>query len=84
MPKSKGAEKTGGRQKGSLNRINTDIKNMIIQALSEIGGVSYLKIQSELNPVAFMGLVGKVLPLQVKNDVNFAGKMVIEWKSIDE
>lgn len=84
MSKRKGDKKTGGRQKGTPNKVNTDIKNIVIQALNEIGGVSYLKVQSELNPVAFMGLVGKVLPLQIKNDVNLAGKMVIEWKGIEE
>lgn len=83
MSKRKGDKKTGGRKKGTPNKVNTDIKNIIIQALNEIGGVSYLKVQSELNPVAFMGLVGKVLPLQIKNDVNLAGKMVIEWKNIE-
>lgn len=83
MSKRKGDKKTGGRQKGTPNKVNTDIKNIVIQALNEIGGVSYLKVQSELNPVAFMGLVGKVLPLQIKNDVNLAGKMVIEWKNIE-
>lgn len=84
MPKQTGAKKTGGRVRGTPNKFNADIKNMIIQALDEAGGVSYLKAQSELNPVAFLGLVGKVLPLQIKNDVNLAGKMVIEWKSIEE
>lgn len=83
MSKRKGDKKTGGRKKGTPNKVNTDIKNIVIQALNEIGGVSYLKVQSELNPVAFMGLVGKVLPLQIKNDVNLAGKMVIEWKNIE-
>ena len=83
MSKRKGDKKTGGRKKGTPNKVNTDIKNIVIQALNEIGGVSYLKVQRELNPVAFMGLVGKVLPLQIKNDVNLAGKMVIEWKNIE-
>lgn len=80
MSKRKGDKKTGGRQKGTPNKVNTDIKNIVIQALNEIGGVSYLKVQSELNPVAFMGLVGKVLPLQIKSDVDINGKLVIEWQ----
>ncbi len=80
MSKRKGDKKTGGRKKGTPNKVNTDIKNIVIQALNEIGGVSYLKVQSELNPVAFMGLVGKVLPLQIKSDVDINGKLVIEWQ----
>ncbi len=38
---------------------------MVLKALSRVGGVRYLMKQAELNPVAFMTLVGKVLPLQV-------------------
>jgi hypothetical protein len=43
---------------------------MILQALGEAGGVDYLKTQSEMNPTAFMGLIGKVLPLTLAGDPN--------------
>lgn len=80
MSKQKGATKTGGRQRGTPNKFNAGIREMVVQALDEAGGVSYLKAQSELNPVAFLGLVGKVLPLQIKSDVDVNGKLVIEWQ----
>ncbi len=57
-----------GRPKGSVNKATAALKDMILQALDEAspgGGVEYLKLQSVENPVAFMTLVGKVLPLQV-------------------
>jgi hypothetical protein len=38
---------------------------MILGALSAAGGQKYLEQQAKANPVAFMTLVGKVLPLQV-------------------
>jgi len=38
---------------------------MIVEALDKAGGVEYLVKQSREQPVAFMGLVGKVLPLQI-------------------
>jgi len=38
---------------------------MILKALSKAGGWRYLQQQAKENPVAFMTLVGKVLPLQV-------------------
>lgn len=65
-----GRAKTGGRQKGTPNKINSDIKGMILGALSAKGGVKYLEQQADANPVAFMGLVGKVLPLTVAGDPN--------------
>lgn len=65
--------KTGGRQKGSPNKITTQIKDMILTALDEShpdGGIGYLKQAAVDHPVAFMTLVGKVIPLQVSGDPN--------------
>ena len=54
-----------GSPKGTLHQIKLDVKTMILGALERAGGVEYLLAQAELNPVAFMSLVGKVLPMQV-------------------
>jgi hypothetical protein len=59
--------KTGGRQKGTPNKDNQPLKEMILQALANAGGATYLTEQSTKNPTAFMTLVGRVLPLQVKD-----------------
>lgn len=66
----KGQPKTGGRKKGIPNKVNSDLKGMILTALSEVGGVNYLKTQAKKNPKAFMGLVGKVLPKEVHVDLS--------------
>lgn len=55
----------GGRAKGTGNKIDGDIKKMVITALHYAGGVDYLVQQAHKHPVAFLGLVGRVLPLQV-------------------
>lgn len=57
----------GGRPPGSPNKLSTSIKEMVERALHKAGGVDYLTRQAELNPVAFMSLVGRVLPLQLAN-----------------
>lgn len=62
---AKPGERRGGRQKGTPNKLTTEVKEMILQALNEAGGVSYLVRQADNNPGPFMTLVGKVLPLQV-------------------
>lgn len=57
-----------GRRKGSQNKATKALKDMILQALDEAhpdGGVEYLKKQALEQPVAFMTLIGKVLPMQV-------------------
>lgn len=62
----KGRPKTGGRQKGATNRATKEIKDMIRGALEDAGGQKYLAGQAKENPVAFMGLVGRILPKDVK------------------
>ena len=57
--------KTGGRQSGTPNKLTADVKDMILAALDQAGGVNYLLAQSESNPSAFMTLIGKVLPMQL-------------------
>ena len=66
----KGKPKTGGRAKGVPNKVNSDLKGMILTALSDVGGENYLKAQAAENPTAFLGLVGKVLPKEVHIDLN--------------
>jgi hypothetical protein len=47
------------------NKVPADIKAMVLAALDKAGGVDYLRDRAFYQPVAFLGLVGKVLPLQV-------------------
>ncbi len=54
-----------GRPKGSENKLTKSVKEMILAALDEVGGSTYLQTQANANPTAFLTLVGKVLPLQV-------------------
>ncbi len=64
---AKGHKLAKGRPKGSRNKTTTALKDIILQALANAGGVAYLEKQAEDNPNAFMALVGRVLPLQVKD-----------------
>ena len=65
---SRPGERRGGRKKGTPNRLTVDLKEMILGALADAGGRSYLAKQAVANPGAFMTLVGKVLPLQVTGE----------------
>lgn len=57
-----------GRVKGVPNKTTAAVKDMILQALNNKGGVEYLERQAEQDPRAFLGLVGKVIPLDVNNN----------------
>jgi hypothetical protein len=56
-----------GRPKGIPNKTNGAIKDMILQALSDAGGADYLleRAHDPKTAAAFLGLIGKVLPMQV-------------------
>ena len=62
----KGTPKTGGRKRGTPNKISSALKDAILEAAEQAGGehgtVGYLVVQAHANPVAFMSLLGKVLP----------------------
>lgn len=68
-----------GRPKGSLNKTTGQLKDMILEALSDAGGVDYLKQQAEENPTAFLTLVGKVLPLQLATGDKPTGGVAFVW-----
>ena len=55
----------GGRAVGVPNKLGASIKQMVERALHDVGGAQYLARQAEENPVAFLGLVGKVMPMQL-------------------
>lgn len=55
----------GGRPKGATNKFTRDMREMIFQAFENAGGVEYLTTQAAENPVAFMALLGKIVPKEV-------------------
>lgn len=65
-----GKRQGAGRKAGVPNKLNADIKDMIMGALQDAGGQAYLAKQAEDNPAAFMGLIGRVIPKDVKVDAN--------------
>jgi hypothetical protein len=74
--------KTGGRQKGTPNKVSGALKDAILEAAERAGGeggtVGYLQTQATANPAQFLTLLGKVLPLQVTG--GDGGPVVVEIK----
>lgn len=66
--RKKGTPKTGGRKKGSVNKVTADLKAAIIEAFGMVGGANYLVEQASANPTAFLTLIGKVLPMTISGD----------------
>jgi hypothetical protein len=60
-----------------VNKNTKAIKEMILGALDDAGGQDYLLGQATTNPVAFMGLIAKILPAEVKNQME--GGIVVHF-----
>ena len=69
---AKFAKGNPGKPKGAVNKNTKELKEMILAALSEAGGVGYLvdKANDPRTASAFLSLIGKVLPMQVQGDPN--------------
>jgi hypothetical protein len=59
-----------GRPKGSRNRVTKVVKDAILKAFEEVGSDTYLATVAREDPRTFCALLGKVIPLQVKGEVN--------------
>lgn len=60
-----GKREGAGRPKGSLDKGNALIREMVADALDAAGGIDYLVKQANEKPAAFLALLGKVLPVQI-------------------
>ena len=63
-----------GRPKGRENKVNADVKAMVLEALHHAGGAEYLYMHALENPKAFMTLLARVLPLTITADVNLVDR----------
>lgn len=57
-----------GKPKGAVAKVTKELKDMILEALSDAGGVKYLTTcaKDPKTASAFLTLVGKTLPMTVK------------------
>lgn len=64
----KKGEKRPNQGKRGPNKVTKELKDMILQALDGAGGVDYLQkcANEPRTAAAFLGLVGKVLPMTVQ------------------
>ena len=65
-----------GRKKGSKNLTTIAVKEAILQALENVGGVKYLENLAEKDPRSFVQLVGKVVPAELKADLGASALQV--------
>ena len=64
--KPKGSPKSGGRRKGVSNVITRELREMVLEALSGVGGVKYLVKQAEENPGIYCRLLARCMPQAIE------------------
>lgn len=70
-----------GRPKGMPNKVTAALKDMILGALSDAGGQTYLLKQARQEPKAFLALLGRVLPQEIKGDQTLT-VTGLDWKAL--
>ena len=70
-----------GRKKGSKN-IAPALRDMIAQALDEVGGVQYLVRQANENPKAFLSLLARLIPTQITGDDEQPARLITTIKHV--
>lgn len=78
----KGIPKTGGRAKGTQNKVTKTIREAIEASFETVGGADYLAKMAVLEPASYMTLLGKVLPahMNIKTSDN-TFRLVVERAS---
>lgn len=73
-----GKRSNAGRKAGEPNKLTTELKQMILNALDTAGGEQYLVDRAKDTPTAFMSLLGKVLPMAIAGEGE--GKLTVTWE----
>ena len=71
--------KSGGRVNGTPNKTTVMVKTAILKAFDKLGGVEYLIEVGKAEPKAFLTLLAKILPAEIKADVKVESGNLVEY-----
>lgn len=71
-------QKTGGRKKGTPNRMTASLADAIDKAFEQAGGAEYLVTVARDDPKTFCALLGKRLPKDITHNVSTSLLELIE------
>lgn len=71
----------GPSRKGKPNKATASLRSMILGALSDVGGQKYLADQARRNPKAFLSLLARVLPTEVKVPTG-TSVVLLDWRAL--
>lgn len=84
MAYSPGRKKTGGRKPGVPNRMSLTVKQSVLDAFEELGGVQYLLQVAKDDPKTFCAMLAKIIPSDINADIKASGEFVVRWATDDD
>ena len=66
-----------GRAKGVPNRITTQVRDMVMEAIDNAGGVEYFDWAAKNEPKAFLALAGKCIPQMIDAKIDIDHKFTL-------
>jgi hypothetical protein len=70
-----------GRKKGVPNKQTKAIKDMLLGALADAGGQAYLTGQAKTNSSAFLALLGRIVPQELKAELETKSTVIVVERS---
>ena len=62
-----------GRKKGVQNKLTVTLKQAILNSFETLGGEAWLVQLAELDPKAYAGLLGRIIPSEISGQVRAIG-----------
>ncbi len=67
-----------GRPKGAVNKLTKTIREAVEASFVQVGGAEYLARMADEQPVAYMTLLGKIIPQQMEMTGKDGGAIQME------
>lgn len=67
-----------GRPRGTPNKVTGEVRTLLLRALERAGGEDYLVQQAQVNPTAFLALLGKCIPSRVEGTAEAPVTIVVK------
>ncbi len=77
----KGLPKSGGRKKGTPNKVTASVREGLEAAFAGLGGVDHMTNWAKENPTEFYKLLTKLIPVQVTGEEGGPVELKISWSA---
>ena len=81
MPFKKGQAKTGGKKKGTPNKLTRTVKETVLAVFDDLQAdpKANLLAWGKSNPTEFYKIAAKLIPTEIKGDVELNVKQLPSW-----